>query len=79
MIHDQPDQALEILSKRFKQMDPNVLKAAWKTVAAAHATDLRVNQKLLETGDKMNVEAKLLKAEDQVKSYDGLFTDQFLK
>jgi NitT/TauT family transport system substrate-binding protein len=79
MIHDQPDQALEILSKRFKQMDPNVLKAAWKTVAAAHASDLRVNQKLLETGDKMNVEAKLLKPEDQVKSYDGLFTDQFLK
>ncbi len=79
MIHDQPDQALEILSKRFKQMDPNVLKAAWKTVAAAHATDLRVTQKILETGDRMNVEAKLLKPEDQVKSYDGLFTDQYLK
>jgi NitT/TauT family transport system substrate-binding protein len=79
MIHDQPDQALEILSKRFKQMDPKVLKAAWKTVAAAHATDLRVTQKILETGDQMNTEAKLLKPEDRVKSYDGLFTDQYLK
>ena len=36
-------------------------------------------QRILETGDKMNVEAKLLKPEDQVKSYDGLFTDQYLK
>jgi ABC-type nitrate/sulfonate/bicarbonate transport system substrate-binding protein len=79
MIHDQPDKALEILSKRFKTMDQNVLKAAWKTVAAAHATDLRVTQKILETGDRMNAEAKLLKPEDRVKSYDGLFTDQYLK
>ena len=79
MIHDEPDKALEILSKRFSKMDQNVLKTAWKTVAAAHATDLRVNQKLLETGDQMNTEAKLLKPEDKVKSYDGLFTDQFLK
>jgi len=79
MIHDEPDRALDILSKRFKQMDQNVLKTAWKTVAAAHATDLKVNQKLLETGDQMNTEAKLLKPEDKVKSYDGLFTDQYLK
>ena len=79
LIHDDPDKALGILSARFKTMDPAVLKAAWKTVAAAHATDLRVNAKLLETGDKMNVEAKLLKPEDQVKSYDGLFTDEYLK
>jgi len=79
MIHDEPDKALEILSKRFSKMDPAVLKAAWKTVSAAHASDLHVTAKLLETGDKMNVEAKLLKPEDQVKSFDGLFTDQFLK
>jgi NitT/TauT family transport system substrate-binding protein len=79
MIHDEPDKALDILSKRFSKMDQAVLKAAWKTVSGAHATDLRVTQKVLETGDKMNVEAKLLKPEDQVKSYDGLFTDQYLK
>ena len=79
MIHDEPAKALEILSKRFSKMDPAVLKAAWKTVSAAHATDLRVTKQLLETGNKMNIEAKLLKPEDQVKSYDGLFTDKYLK
>src|SRR6185437_3345024 len=79
MIHDEPDKALAILSKRFSKMDQTVLKAAWKTVSAAHATDLRVTQKILETGDRMNTEAKLLKPEDKVKSYDGLFTDQYLK
>ncbi|HLI22847.1 MAG TPA: ABC transporter substrate-binding protein [Stellaceae bacterium] len=79
MIHDQPDKALEILSARFKQMDPAVLKAAWKTVAAAHATDLRVTPAILATGDKMNLEAKLLKPEDQLKSYDGLIDNDYLK
>jgi len=79
MIHDEPDKALAILSKRFSKMDQTVLKAAWKTVSAAHATDLHVTQKILETGDRMNTEAKLLKPEDKVKSYDGLFTDQYLK
>lgn len=79
MIHDQPDKALEILSARFKQMDPAVLKAAWKTVAAAHASDLRVTTAELATGDKMNLEAKLLKPEDQLKSYDGLIENDYLK
>jgi NitT/TauT family transport system substrate-binding protein len=78
MIHDQPDKALGILAARFKTMDPAVLAAAWKTVSQAHATDLRVTAAELATGDKVNVEAKLLKPEDQLKSYDGLFTDKYL-
>jgi NitT/TauT family transport system substrate-binding protein len=79
MIHDQPDKALSILSARFKTMDPKVLAAAWKTVSQAHATDLRVTTAELAIADKVNVEAKLLKPEDQLKSYDGLITDKYLK
>lgn len=79
MIHDQPDKALQILSARFKQMDPTVLAAAWKTVSAAHASDLRVTKAELVTADKVNVEAKLLKPEDQLKSYDGLIDNDYLK
>jgi hypothetical protein len=79
MIHDEPDKALAALSARFKQMDPAVLTAAWKTVAAAHATDLRVTDAVLATGEKVNIEAKLLDPKDKVASYDGLYTDQYLK
>ncbi|HEV8015218.1 MAG TPA: ABC transporter substrate-binding protein, partial [Stellaceae bacterium] len=78
MIHDQPDKSLAVLSQRFKTMDPEVLKAAWTTVAQAHATDLRVTEAVLAKGDKVNVEAGLLKPEDQLKSYDGLYTDKYL-
>jgi ABC-type nitrate/sulfonate/bicarbonate transport system substrate-binding protein len=79
MIHDEPDKALAALSARFKQMDPAVLTAAWKTVAAAHATDLRVTDAVLATGEKVNIEAKLLDPKDKIASYDGLYTDQYLK
>ncbi len=78
MIHDEPDKALQILSNRFKQMDPAVLAAAWKTVHQAHATDLHVTEAVLATGEKVNLEAKLLDPKDKVSSYDGLYTDQYL-
>ncbi len=78
MIHDEPDKALQILSNRFKQMDPAVLAAAWKIVAAAHASDLHVTDALLATGEKVNIEAKLLDPKDKLASYDGLYTDKFL-
>jgi NitT/TauT family transport system substrate-binding protein len=78
MIHDEPDKALQILSKRFAKMNQTVLATAWKTVAAAHTTDLRVKQAVLEKGDTVNVEARLLDPKDKLKSYDGLITDQFI-
>src|SRR5579862_287660 len=79
MIHDEPEKALQILSNRFKQMDPTVLATAWKTVAQAHATDLHVTAPILATGEKVNIEAKLLHPKDKLASYDGLYTDEYLK
>jgi ABC-type nitrate/sulfonate/bicarbonate transport system substrate-binding protein len=79
MIHDEPDKALQILSNRFKQMDPAVLSAAWKTVAQAHATNLGVTAPMLATAEKVNIEAKLLDPKDKLGTYDGLYTDEYLK
>jgi NitT/TauT family transport system substrate-binding protein len=79
MIHDEPDKALAILSNRFKQMDPTVLATAWKTVSQAHATDLRVTAPILAQGEKVNIEAKLLDPKDKLSSYDGLYTDEFVR
>ena len=78
-IHEKPDEALAILAKRFPKMDQELLKAAWQTVRAAHAKDLRVTVKSLENSENVNLVAKLLKPEDKLKSYDGLFTDEYLK
>ena len=79
IIHEKPDEALEILKKRFGKMDPALLAAAWKVVSKAHAKDIRVTMPGLENSQKVSLEAKLLEPKDALKSYDGLFTDEFLR
>lgn len=79
-IRDKPAEALALLKKtRFAKMDQKVLDAAWKDVAAAHAKDLRITLAELDHSQKVSLEAKLLEPRDELKSFDGLFTDEFVK
>jgi ABC-type nitrate/sulfonate/bicarbonate transport system substrate-binding protein len=78
-IRDKPAEALDILRKRFGKMDQTVLAAAWKDVSKAHAENLHVTLPALEHSQKVSLEAKLLKPEDALKSFDGLFSDEFLR
>ena len=79
LIREKPDEALSIVRGRFKEMDPALLEAAWKIVSQAHAKDLRVPIGALENSEKVSLEAKLLDPKDKLASYDGLFTDEFLR
>jgi NitT/TauT family transport system substrate-binding protein len=78
-ILEKPDEALEILKKRFDKMDQQVLAAAWKTVAQAHAKDIRVTVQSLDHSQKVSLEAKLLDPKDTLKSFDGLYTNEFVR
>jgi ABC-type nitrate/sulfonate/bicarbonate transport system substrate-binding protein len=78
-ILEKPDEALEILKKRFDKMDQQVLAVAWKTVAQAHAKNLRVTVQSLDHSQQVSLAAKLLDPKDTLKSFDGLYTDEFVK
>ena len=78
-ILERPAEALEILKKRFDKMDQQVLAAAWKTVSAAHAKDLRVTVPSLDHSQQVSLAAKLLDPKDALKSFDGLYTDEFVR
>ena len=78
-ILEKPDEALALLQKRFDKMDQQVLVAAWKTVAQAHAKDLHVTVAGLGHSQQVSIEAGLLADKDQLKSFDGLYTDEFVK
>ena len=78
-INEKPDEALALLRKRFAKMDPDLLAAAWKVVAAAHAKDIRVTVAGLEHSQKVSLDAKLLEPKDALTSYDGLYTDEFIR
>ena len=80
MIQDKPDEVFEtVLKKRFEKMDPQLLAAAWKVAQKAHAKDIRVTVAQLENSQKVSLDAQLLEPKDALKSYDGLFTDEFVK
>ena len=78
-IHEKPAEALEILRKRFDKLDPALLNAAWQVVSKAHAQDARVTVAGLENSQRVSLEAGLLEPKDALKSFDGLFTDEFLR
>ncbi len=78
-ILEKPDEALELLKKRFDKMDQQVLAAAWKTVAAAHAKDIRVTVPGLDHSQEVSLAAKLLDPKDTLKSFDGLHSNEFVR
>jgi NitT/TauT family transport system substrate-binding protein len=79
LIREKPGEALELLKKRFDKMDMSVLVAAWETVSAAHATDMRVTVPGLEHSQQVSLESKLLEPKDALTKFDGLTTDEFVR
>jgi ABC-type nitrate/sulfonate/bicarbonate transport system substrate-binding protein len=78
-IREKPAEALEILRKRFDRLDPEMLNAAWQVASKAHAQDARVTIAGLENSQRVSLEAGLLEPKDALKSFEGLFTDEFLR
>ena len=78
-VHEHPDQAIAILKKRFDKTDPAVVEASFEVMRKAMPAPPLIETKALSNGDRINVEAGFIKPEDQLKSYDDLYTNEFLK
>ena len=76
---DHPADALAHLKKRFAQLDERQLAAAFEDIRKITPRALAVGKAGLENAERFNVEAGLLKPEEKLKSYDDLFTDQYVK
>jgi sulfonate transport system substrate-binding protein len=71
------DDSIAILQKRFPKTDPAVVKAAYAAVARMTNDPPAITPVALKNGDLMNEQAGFLKPEDALKSYDGLFTNEY--
>ena len=76
---DRPTEALALLKKRFPQFDDRQIAAAFEDVRKITPRDLRLTAEAFEKAERFNVAAGLLKPDETLKSYDGFFTDQFVK
>jgi ABC-type nitrate/sulfonate/bicarbonate transport system substrate-binding protein len=78
-IQNKPDEALALLKKRFPTLDDKVLKAGFEDLRKVTPSPPAVTKADIENSETFNVDAGLLKADEKLKSYDGLFTDEFVK
>ena len=79
ILHGEPAEAQAILAKRLPTMNPKLIAAVLEKIRKATPDPLAVTQKGLANAERMNVEAGLLKPEEKLSSYDGLFTDAYVK
>jgi ABC-type nitrate/sulfonate/bicarbonate transport system substrate-binding protein len=78
-IHEHSPEALASLKKRFPQVDEAALERSLTIVQLATPDPPIVEEAAIVNGDRVNVEAGMLKQEDMLKSYKELFTDEFVR
>ncbi|MBX9829765.1 MAG: ABC transporter substrate-binding protein [Xanthobacteraceae bacterium] len=77
-IKTRPDEAFALLKKRFPTLDDNLLKASFEELRKVTPSPPVVNKASIENSETFNVDAGLLKADEKLKSYDGIFTSEYV-
>ena len=78
-IHDHPKETTEILGKRTRITDQKILDDMYKVTALSTPRAPVLDPKGLETADQLNVEAGFMPADQKLKSYDGIFTNEYVQ
>jgi ABC-type nitrate/sulfonate/bicarbonate transport system substrate-binding protein len=78
-IRDNPDGTFAILKTKFAHFEDAVLKASIDVMRKSTPKLPAATATALANADNFNVEARLMKPEEKLKSYDGLFTDEYVK
>jgi NitT/TauT family transport system substrate-binding protein len=78
-MHSNPAQVRAILGKKFPNLEPKLIEAAYAEILKSTPKVPIVTKESLNNADDFNVEAGMMKADAKLKSYDGLYTDEYVK
>ncbi|HXQ52874.1 MAG TPA: ABC transporter substrate-binding protein [Stellaceae bacterium] len=78
-VHDRKEDALAILLKHFPTFAPAVLQRAFETVQTATPATPAPTAAAVANSDHLNLEAGFITVDEQLKSYDGLVTDEYVR
>ena len=78
-IHDNPDGTKKILAARLRITDPAVIDDMYRIVVAGTSLKPTIDAQELEAADRLNIEAGFMKEAEKIKSYDGIFTNEYVK
>lgn len=76
---DHPDETLVLLEKRFPTLDRKLVEAGFAEIRKSMPSFPAVTREGLEKAEFFNIEAGLMKPEEKLSSYDGLFTNAYVK
>ena len=76
---ERPDDALALLKKRFAAFDDKLLAAGFAEIRKGTPRPPVVTKADLENAELYNIGAGLLRPEEKLKSYDGLYTDEYVR
>lgn len=78
-VYDHPKESIALLKKHFPAVDDAVLAASFDAVKAITPRPPVTSAQALANSELINVRAGFLKPDEQLKSYDDLFTNEFVK
>jgi len=78
-MHGHKAEVVALLGRRFSNLEPKLIAAAYDEIIKSTPKLPVVTRQSLENADDFNVEAGMMKADAKLKSYDGLYTDEFVK
>lgn len=79
VIRDHPDQAIGVLEKRFRALSAKTVEAAFAVLRKITPVPPAPTLDGIRNNETFNVMAGLLKPDQQLKSFDGLFTDKYVR
>jgi NitT/TauT family transport system substrate-binding protein len=79
VIRDHPDQAIAVLEKRFPALDRKTVEASFAVLRKVTPVPPAPTLDGIRNNETFNVMAGLLKPEEALKSFDGLFTDKYVR
>jgi NitT/TauT family transport system substrate-binding protein len=79
VIRDAPEKALAVLKKRFATLDDKTVEASFAVLRKITPSPPVPTLDGIRNNETFNVMAGLLKPEEALKSFDGLFTDKYVR
>jgi hypothetical protein len=78
-VHQHADETKKILAKRLNITDPAIIDDMYRVVVAGTSLTPTLDADELSAAEELNVEAGFMPADQKLKSYDGIFTNEFVK
>jgi len=78
-VHQHADETKKILAKRLNVTDATIIDEMYRVVVAGTPLAPTLDAEELSAAEELNIQAGFMPPDQKLKSYDGIFTNEFVK